>query len=28
MQSTSDPDWMLIPRRSAELLMDTLCYAA
>ena len=28
MRSTSDPDWVLIPRRSAEQLMDTLCYAA
>ncbi len=28
MRSTSDPDWVLIPRQSAELLMDTLCYAA
>ena len=28
MQSTPDPDWVLIPRRSAERLMDTLCYAA
>jgi hypothetical protein len=28
MRSTSDPDWVLIPRRSTERLMDTLCYAA
>jgi DDE superfamily endonuclease len=28
MRSTADPDWVLIPRRSAEQLMDTLCYAA
>ena len=28
MRSTSDPDWVLIPRQSAEQLMDTLCYAA
>jgi len=28
LRSTSDPDWVLIPRQSAELLMDTLCYAA
>ena len=28
MRSTSDPDWVLIPRQSAERLMDTLCYAA
>ena len=28
MKSTADPDWVLIPRQSAERLMDTLCYAA
>ena len=28
MRSTADPDWVLIPRQSAERLMDTLCYAA
>lgn len=28
MRSTADPDWVLIPRLSAERLMDTLCYAA
>ena len=28
MRSTSDPDWVLIPRLSAERLMDTLCYPA
>ena len=28
MRSTADPDWVLIPRLSAERLMNTLCYAA